>query len=87
LVVVVTDLCCAWWFVFLVPVVWILVPLAVVLCSLVVVQLFRRLSSLSLSRKPPQSLNLSPKHFFAAILTLYIVAFVFCFWSLVAIVH
>jgi hypothetical protein len=40
-----------------------------------------------LSRKPPQSLNLSPKHFFAAILTLYIVAFVFCFWSLVAIVH
>jgi hypothetical protein len=61
--------------------------LAVVLCSPVVVQLLRRLSSLSLSRKPPRSLNLSPKHFFAAILALYVVAFEFCFWSLVAIVH
>lgn len=51
--------------------------------SPVVVQLLRRLSSLSLSRKPPRSLNLSPKHLFAAILAFYVVAFGFCFWSLV----
>jgi hypothetical protein len=54
--------------------------------SPVVVQLLHRLSSLSLSRKPPRCLNLYPKHFFAAILALYVVAFMFCFWSLVAIV-
>jgi hypothetical protein len=55
--------------------------------SPVVVRLLRRLSSLSISRKPPRRLNLSPKHFFAVILALYGVAFVFCLWSLVAIVQ